>query len=96
MKNSDDGLIHQSDEDLKQDMTKFIPRKAVKYKETAIGWNTRCSKNVHECRRVKEGDTIEIFYPEVRLWKPYTLLQIHSAKILCHLLAVRDGKTSQP
>ena len=66
-------------------MTKFIAHKAHKYKETAMGWSTRCSKNVREHRRVKEGDTIEIFHPEVGVWKPCTLLQIRSAKsyVIC-------------
>ena len=85
MNNSEDELIALSDEDLRQDMAKFIPQKAHKYKATAKGWSTRFSKNVRERHRVTEGDTIDIFHLEARVWKPYTLLQICSAKsyVIC-------------
>ena len=65
MNNIEDELSHRADEDLKQDMTKFMPQKAHEHKETAMGWNTRFSRNIRKRCRVKGGDTIDIFHPEV-------------------------------
>ena len=73
-------------------MMKFIPQKAHRHKETAICWSIVCSKNAHERRRVKEGDTIEIFHHEVGVMKPYTLSRNQGAKYYAIYFQPETGK----